>query len=169
LSGIAFLPATIGLFAGAEIFKQIGRDRPFSVSDDSDPSSNVPKRKVRIKLPPLSEFWRSNRKWLVLKSAIIGILVGRAGRRATTAAVVSYGAAARSSKHPETFGTGEVEGIIAPEAGNNACAPAAFIPLLSLGIPGSANAAIILGAFLIHGLDAGPLFMVQQRNLASPL
>jgi putative tricarboxylic transport membrane protein len=59
-----------------------------------------------------------------------------------------------------------VEGVIAPEAGNNACAPAAFIPLLSLGIPGSANAAIILGAFLIHGLDAGPLFMVQQTELA---
>ena len=167
VSGIAFLPATIGLFAGAEIFKQIGRDRPFSVSDDSDPSSNVPKRKVRIKLPPLSEFYRSNRKWLVLKSAIIGILVGACPAvGATTAAVVSYGAAARSSKHPETFGTGEVEGVIAPEAGNNACAPAAFIPLLSLGIPGSANAAIILGAFLIHGLDAGPLFMVQQRELA---
>jgi putative tricarboxylic transport membrane protein len=166
LSGIAFLPATIGLFAGAEIFKQIGRDRPFSVSDDNGSSSDVPKRKVRIKLPPLSEFWRSNRKWLTLKSAIIGILVGACPAvGATTAAVVSYGAAARSSKHPETFGTGEVEGVIAPEAGNNACAPAAFIPLLSLGIPGSANAAIILGAFLIHGLDAGPLFMVQQREL----
>ena len=167
LSGIAFLPATIGLFAGAEIFKQCARERPFSVSDGNDSSPDVPKRKVRIKLPPLSEFYRSNRKWLVIKSAIIGILVGACPAvGATTAAVVSYGAAARSSKHPETFGTGEVEGIIAPEAGNNACAPAAFIPLLSLGIPGSANAAIILGAFLIHGLDAGPLFMVQQKELA---
>ena len=97
----------------------------------------IQKQRVRIKLPALSEFYHSNRKWLVLKSAIIGVLVGAMPAvGGTTAAVVSYGAAVRSSKHPETFGTGEPEGVIAPEVANNACAPAAMIPMLSLGIPG---------------------------------
>jgi putative tricarboxylic transport membrane protein len=165
LGGIGFLPATIGLFAGAEVFRQVARKKPFVVEEEG--GVVIQKQRVRIKLPSLSEFYHSSRKWLVLKSAIIGVLVGAMPAvGGTTAAVVSYGAAVRCSKHPETFGTGEPEGVIAPEVANNACAPAAMIPMLSLGIPGSGNTAIILGAFLIHGLDAGPMFLVQQRELA---
>jgi len=166
LGGIGFLPATIGLFAGAEVFKQVAREKPFSVTAGGG-EEVIQKRRVRIKLPSLSEFYRSNRKWLVLKSAVIGVLIGAMPAvGGTTACVVSYGAAVRSSKHPETFGTGEPEGVIAPEVANNACAPAAMIPMLSLGIPGSGNTAIILGAFLMHGIDAGPMFLVQQREIA---
>jgi putative tricarboxylic transport membrane protein len=169
LGGIGFLPATIGLFAGAEVFRQVGREKPFSVTA-TEGNQLIEKQRIRIKLPSLMEFYRSNRKWLVLKSAIIGVLVGAMPAvGGTTAAVVSYGAAVRSSKHPQTFGTGEPEGVIAPEVANNACAPAAMIPMLSLGIPGSGNTAIILGAFLLHGLDAGPMFLVHQRELAFTL
>jgi putative tricarboxylic transport membrane protein len=164
IGGIGFLPATIGLFAGAEVFRQVARERPFSLAEEED---LVQRKRVRIKLPALSEFFDKGRKWLVMRSVLIGTLVGAMPAvGGTTASVVSYGAAVRSSKHPETFGTGEAEGIIAPEVANNACAPSAMIPMLSLGIPGSGNTAIILGAFLLHGLDAGPLFMVQQSQLA---
>src|SRR4030042_2548846 len=133
IGGIGFLPATIGLFARAEVFRQVARERPFSLSEETD---LVEGKKIRIKLPPLSEFYYKGRKWLVMRSALIGALVGAMPAvGGTTAAVVSYGAAVRSSKHPETFGTGEPEGIIAPEVANNACAPSAMIPMLSLGIP----------------------------------
>jgi len=168
LGGIGFLPATIGLFAGAEVFKQVARDRPFSISigetDKTSVAANV-KQKIRIELPRLSEFFLM--KWTILKSAIIGGLIGlMPGVGGTTAAIVSYGEAVRSSKHPETFGEGEIEGVVAPEVANNAAAPAAMIPMLCLGIPGSANTAIILGAFMIHGIDAGPLFLIQQKEIA---
>lgn len=164
LGGIGFLPATIGLFAGAEVFKQVTRDKPFSALNEGNTASNV-KQKVRIKIPSLIEFYAM--RWTVLKSGIIGGLIGvMPGIGGTTAAVVSYGEAVRSSKHPETFGEGEIEGVVAPEVANNAAAPAAMIPMLCLGIPGSANTAIILGAFMIHGLDAGPLFLINQREIA---
>jgi putative tricarboxylic transport membrane protein len=78
---------------------------------------------------------------------------------------VGLSEAIRWSKHPEKFGTGIPEGVAAPEAANNAAAGGAMVPLLTLGIPGSAGTAIMLGAFLIHGLQPGPLLFVQQPKL----
>lgn len=162
LGGISFIPAVIGLFAGAEVFKQVALGGPISESERDD---IISRQKIRIKLPSLSQL--NPLKWTLLKSGFIGGLIGMLpGVGATTAAIVGYGQAARSSKHPETFGKGDPEGIAAAEMANNAAAPAAMIPLLSLGIPGSAITAIILGAFMLHGLRPGPLFMMQQKDLA---
>jgi putative tricarboxylic transport membrane protein len=77
---------------------------------------------------------------------------------------MSYGAAKNSSKHPETFGKGEEQGIIASECANNACIGGAIIPLLSLGVPGSPPAAMLLGALLLHGIAPGPMLQVERPD-----
>ena len=98
-----------------------------------------------------------------LIGAFVGILPGVGG---TTAALLSYSQAVRSSKHPEEFGTGIPEGIAAPEAANNCAGATAFVPLISLGIPGSATTAVILGIMVIHGLKPGPMFISSDPELA---
>jgi putative tricarboxylic transport membrane protein len=93
-----------------------------------------------------------------VRSIPIGIGIGiLPGVGATTAAFVSYAQAAKFSKEPEKFGTGIPEGIAAPESANNAAAMGAMVPLLALGIPGSATTAVMLGAVILHGLRPGPL------------
>jgi putative tricarboxylic transport membrane protein len=87
------------------------------------------------------------------------------GIGAATAAILSDSQGARFSKRPELFGRGSMEGLAAAETANNAAGPAAMIPLLALGIPGSATTAVMLGAFLLHGLRAGPLFLITQRQM----
>ncbi|MEO8631225.1 MAG: tripartite tricarboxylate transporter permease, partial [Betaproteobacteria bacterium] len=81
------------------------------------------------------------------------------------AAVLSYGVAKQFSKHPNKFGTGIIEGVFAPEAANNASAAGAVMTMLTLGIPGSATTAIILGAFLISGVDPGPMIFVNNPEI----
>src|SRR5690606_3598346 len=95
------------------------------------------------------------------RSSLLGVIIGiLPGIGASTAAMVSYSETVRWSKHPEQFGKGAAEGIAAPESANNAAAMGALVPLFALGIPGSGTTAIILGAFIMHGLQPGPLFMM---------
>ncbi len=104
--------------------------------------------------------WPELRRCLktIFRSSIIGTVIGAMpGVGATAAAFIGYGAAQRASKTPENFGKGELEGIAAAEAANNAVCGSNLIPLLTLGIPGSLTAAILIGAFLIQGLPIGPL------------
>ena len=80
------------------------------------------------------------------------------------AAWSSYAAAKRASKEPEKFGKGSIEGLMAAETGDNACVPGAVIPVLALAVPGSAPAAVLLAAMLIHGVNPGPLIMVENPS-----
>lgn len=98
-----------------------------------------------------------------LIGGIIGILPGVGG---TTAALLSYSQAVQWSKTPEKFGTGIPEGIAAPESANNCAGATSFVPLFSMGIPGSGTTAVILGIFIIHGLKPGPMFMATEPELA---
>ncbi len=160
--GITFIPAVIGLFAAAEVYNQISRGKAFSKIDNGTPNEQ---KRIRITFPTLKEL--KPLKWSSLRSALLGLVVGiLPGVGATTAAIVGYSQAVQFSKEPEKFGKGTIEGIIAPEIANNAAAGGAMVPLLSLGIPGSATTAIMLAAFLMHGLRPGPLLLVQQRPLA---
>ena len=94
---------------------------------------------------------------LILRGSLIGTAVGALpGLGASVAAFLAYGAERRASKTPELFGTGKLEGIAAIESANNAVIGSSLIPLLTLGVPGSATAALIVGAFLIHGITPGP-------------
>lgn len=160
MGGINFIPAVIGLFAAAEVYNQIARGAAISKTDIGEL-----KNRIRLKFPTLKEY--KSLKWSNLRSALIGLGIGiLPGVGATTAAVVGYSQAVQFSKEPEKFGTGVLEGVMAPEIANNAAVGGAMVPLLSLGIPGSATTAVMLGAFLMHGLRPGPLLLIQQRPLA---
>lgn len=118
----------------------------------------------RIKCRPFQsfkEFWRT-----YVRSSVIGTVVGiipAAG--GNIASIVGYNEAKRASKHPELFGTGYGEGIVASEAANNAMTGGSLVPLLALGVPGSAVAAIMLGAFMIHGLNVGPELFTKNADV----
>jgi putative tricarboxylic transport membrane protein len=111
------------------------------------------------------EDWRRSRMPIV-RGGIVGFLIGvLPGAGATLASFFSYDLERRLSKHPEEFGKGAIEGVASPEAANNAAVNGAFVPTLTLGIPGSATTAVLLGAFLLFGIQPGPLLMQQQADL----
>ena len=102
----------------------------------------------------------------MLRSALIGTWIGiLPGIGGATANLMSYGIAKKRSKYPEKFGTGVLDGVVASETANNATIGGAMIPLLTLGIPGDAVTAILLGTFTVHGLQPGPLFFSQNYGL----
>jgi putative tricarboxylic transport membrane protein len=155
MGGINFIPALIGAFAVGEILMTAEAG---VVKTDSSIAT------VSTELPSFFEMLRL--KWTILRSAVIGTLIGiLPGVGATTAAFVGYSEAVRWSKHPEKFGTGIPEGIAAPETCNNAAAGGAMVPLLTLGIPGSATTAVIIGGFMVHGLQPGPMLFLNQPQL----
>lgn len=155
LNGVHFIPVMIGAFAAAEVFKQIAVRTP---------KEALKIERFTISLMSLKEFLAM--KWLILKSAVLGVIIGiLPGTGGTIASVMAYSEAVRSSKRPELFGTGIPEGIVAPETANNASTGGAMVPTLTLGIPGSGTTAVMLGAFLILGLRPGPLLLREQPVL----
>ena len=154
LAGIHFIPLILGLFAVAEVFEQ---SRKIARGENQKISANM-------KLPSLIEFWRL--KFVVARSLLIGLFAGvLPGIGATLASFLSYNEAVRWSKHPEKFGKGLLEGVVAPETANNSATGAAMIPLLALGLPGGALTAMMLGVFQIHGLEPGPLIFITSSDL----
>jgi len=116
----------------------------------------------------LFEAWRltMQNKWNVIRSAIIGTIVGiLPGAGGSIAGLVAYTEARRSSKNPETFGTGRYEGVQATEAANNATVGGGFVPTLVLGIPGTPPDAVILGALLVQGVRVGPTLFTEQGSV----
>jgi putative tricarboxylic transport membrane protein len=109
-------------------------------------------------LRDVTKYWRT-----ILRSGLIGTGVGIVpGVGEDVAAWSSYAAAKRASKDKELFGKGSVEGLMAAETGDNACVPGAVIPVLTLAIPGSAPAAVLMAAMIIHGVKPGPMIMVEN-------
>lgn len=154
LGGIRPILVMVGLFAVAEMLVQIG-----------EPAlARAEARDTRLKLPGLSMMRR-----LLLAQAIgcgIGTLEGvTPGAGGTIAAFMAYNEARRWSKEPEAFGKGAPEGVAAPEAANNVVTATALVPLLSLGIPGSNSAAVLLGGFMVHGLTPGPLLFEKAPEV----
>jgi putative tricarboxylic transport membrane protein len=106
-------------------------------------------------------------RWLFLRSSFIGVFVGIIpGVGGETAPFVAYASAQQISKHPEQFGKGTIEGVIAPESSNNAKEGGALVPTLAFGIPGSSAMALLLGGFLILGLEPGPEFLKNHLDIA---
>ena len=152
--GIGFIPLILGLFAVSEVFIQGQR-----LVRGSYKAPNL-----SVSYPSFSEFWAM--KWAVVRSTIIGWFSGiLPGVGATLAAFLSYNEAVRWSKNPERFGTGEPEGVVAPETANNAATGAAMIPLLALGLPGGALTAMMIGVFNLHDMEVGALIMVEAPEL----
>ena len=145
-SGISLIPAMIGLFSISQVLIQVEK---IHVKEDKFIGE------LKGSLLPNREEWKLIWK-TVLRSSFIGVLVGiLPGAGGDVASWVSYNEAKRFSKNPEKFGTGYIEGIAASETANNAVAGGAMIPLLTLGIPGSAATAVLLGGLLIQGLQPG--------------
>ena len=154
LAGVGFVPLILGFFAITEVFVQ---SQKIAVG-------TYEASRVSVAYPSLKEFWRV--RIAVARSAGIGFFAGvLPGVGATLAAFLSYNEAVRWSKHPERFGKGEPEGVVAAETANNSATCAAMIPLLALGLPGSALTAIMIGAFNMHDMDVGPLLMAEAHDL----
>lgn len=150
--GISLIPAMVGAFGFAEIITVMKHTK-----------FEVIKTKIERIIPRFSDiakYWKT-----ILRSGIIGTFIGAIpGVGEDIAAWVSYDVAKNSSKEREQFGKGSIEGLIAAETGNNACVAGAMIPVLSLAIPGSAPAAVLLAAMFIHGVRPGPLIMIEFPN-----
>ncbi|MBW1800482.1 MAG: tripartite tricarboxylate transporter permease [Deltaproteobacteria bacterium] len=159
--GIALIPQSIGLFAVSEVFIQGEKIFKERVSETKTvavlPKAENPKdNKVTLK-----EMWASLRT--IIQSGLIGSFLGAIpGVGSPIASFMGYGIGKRFSKHPEKYGTGFIEGVAASEAANNGVVGASLIPLLTLGIPGDLPTAILLGAFLLHGLVPGPLLFKEH-------
>ena len=147
--GFKLLPVLIGLFA----FNQIIRDAINQSSSSSSSYSSSPTDSILVRF----RTW-GRQTGNLLRSSFLGTLIGiLPGIGANVGSTIAYGAARSLSKEPEKFGTGCDDGVVASEAANNATVGGALIPLISLGIPGSVIDAILIGAFVIHGLQPGPL------------
>lgn len=160
MSGIDLIPVILGVFAVAEVFKQI-RSGGQMVSDLETESGNSGSI-----FPPLDYLKRFSR--ILGINSVFGTLIGiLPGAGATTGALFGYTFGQRLVPKDirEKFGTGVPEGVAAPETANNAAASGAFVPLLTLGIPGSATTAVILAAFILHGIQPGPELIQTQGEL----
>lgn len=149
--GFQLIPVLIGLFAIAELLRKV-ECRDFKVSDVAEFSKEK-----------LEKAEKRGCRATILKSSLIGTVIGAVpGTGAAIASFLSYSEARRVSRHPEEFGKGSLEGIAASEAGNNGVTGATLIPLLTLGIPGDAVTAILLGSLMIKGIIPGPTLFKQH-------
>ncbi|MEH0071773.1 tripartite tricarboxylate transporter permease [Pannonibacter sp. Pt2-lr] len=154
MGGISFIAVMIGMFGVSEALMQLHTLNSEAVKQKI--SRIVPRFSTIRKHLPLS-----------LQTSAIGVVVGALpGTGGDIAALMAYDHAKRVTKNPEVpFGKGAIEGLVAPETANNAAVGGAFIPMMTLGIPGDAVTAIMIGALFIHGLNPGPLLMVQQPDM----
>ncbi|MBT8360363.1 MAG: transporter [Desulfobacterales bacterium] len=150
--GINLIPAMVGAFGFAEILSMMKHQ-----------DVNVVKTKIERIIPRFKTIFQYRKT--IVRSGMIGTLIGAIpGVGEDIAAWVSYDFAKRGSKTPGEFGNGSVEGLISSETGNNAAVAGAVIPVLSLGIPGSAPAAVLLAAMFIHGVRPGPMIMIESPD-----
>ena len=156
--GVAMVPVLIGLFALGEVFANLesydGKQRKFE--------------RPEYHFPRPSYYWKL--KVPILRAGIVGCLIGVfPGAGGTIASFLSYDVEKRFSKHPEQFGHGAPEGVVAAEASNSGSVGGAMVPLLALGIPGSSTAAVLIGALMIHNLTPGPNLFTDEPDLVYAL
>jgi putative tricarboxylic transport membrane protein len=153
MDGMDFLPVAIGLFGLGEVLadaEQIGK-----------PPVAKGRYGLRDVMPSAADWVRS--RWAIVRGTVLGFAVGMLpGAGPTVASFLSYTVEKKVSAHPEQFGKGAIEGVAGPESANNAAATAAMVPMLTLGIPGSATTAIMLGGLMMWGLRPGP--MLFEKN-----
>ncbi|MCD6396058.1 MAG: tripartite tricarboxylate transporter permease [Spirochaetaceae bacterium] len=153
--GFALIPALIGLFALSEVFTRI---------EEYKLEKGEETKYEKTHWPSFVDYWKL--KITILRSSILGTLIGIfPGAGATIAAFLSYDLAKKVSKTPETFGKGNPEGVAAAEAANSSSVGGALVPLLALGIPGSATTAVLVGALMIHDIVPGPLLFVERPDI----
>jgi len=157
LSGISFVPVTIGLFGIGEIL----------ASAEESGIGYVERIAARVGFKDLVETFGELRKriWLVLSTALIGFWFGTLpGHGATAGSFLGYGLARQWSKNKEDFGKGEISGIMAPQAAADSAAVGSLVPMIALGVPGSPTSAVIMAGLFIWGLTPGPLLFVEHHD-----
>lgn len=154
MGGIHYVVVMIGMFGVAEAFFQLHQLNAIPVRQKVD--KIIPSFKLVLKYLPLS-----------IRTSIIGVVVGALpGTGGDIASLFAYDHAKRTVKNPsKPFGQGAYEGLVAPETANNAAVGGAYVPMLTLGMPGDAVTAIIIGALVIHGLNPGPMLMIQTPHI----
>ena len=155
LSGFSFIPTLIGLFAIAEVIAGVER---IITGEEKQQKSEEKITNVLPDFGTIKKIWPN-----IFSGGIIGTLIGAIpGAGGDIAVFVSYGFNKSVSKHPEQWGTGIPNGVAATESANNGCSGGAMIPLLSLGVPGDAVTAVLLGAFIMKGIQPGPMMYVNE-------
>jgi putative tricarboxylic transport membrane protein len=154
IAGVSFLVVVIGLFGIGELILTI--------------EEGLQLKGIHAKVSP-RDVWRTllsmPRHWATLiRSALVGVWMGITPGGPTAASFMSYGLAKRFSAYRDNFGKGEPDGVIAPETADHAAGTAAMLPMLALGIPGSATAAVMLGGLMIWGLNPGPMLFVERPD-----
>jgi putative tricarboxylic transport membrane protein len=154
LRGFDFLVAVIGLFGISEILMTMEEGLAFKG------------KKAAIDLKVVLKTWATMPRYFMtlLRSSAIGCWLGITPGGATAASFMGYGMAKKLSRDPNSFGKGNIEGVLAPETAAHAAGTSALLPMLALGIPGSATAAVLLGGLMIWGLQPGPLLFVEQKD-----
>jgi len=151
-AGFDIIPVLVGVYGLVEIVENLSRQDVKEVVDQLG--------RVIPRIRDLVSNW-----WNIVRSGLVGVVVGIIpGVGENIASYVAYDFAKRGSKHPEEFGKGSKEGLIAAETANNACVGGALVPVLSLAIPGSPPAAVLLAALWIHNVRPGPLLMIENPN-----
>lgn len=160
--GVSLVPMAIGMLAVAEMITQAGNMRAL----DAETAKITDSNRKEDQMVTAAE-WRRCAP-VIARGTLIGSVVGiLPGLGASVGSFLSYGATKSASKTPEKFGTGMIEGIAAAESADNAVVPSSLIPLFALGIPGSVIAALLISAFVLHGLTPGPLMFKQQPRLVA--
>ena len=154
MDGVGIVPVAMGIYGIGEILTNIEGDVKQEIFDT----------KIRGLLPTLRDWIDS--AWPIARGAVIGFFMGiLPGAGTVIPTFMAYTIEKRFSRHPERFGNGAIEGVAGPETANNAATGGGLVPLLSLGIPGNVVMAVLLGAFLIHGIQPGPLLISQHPAL----
>jgi putative tricarboxylic transport membrane protein len=154
MRGFDFLIAVIGLFGVGEILLTMEEGLAFR--------GKTAKLNAKIVLETwkkLPQYWAT-----FLRGSVVGCWLGITPGGATPASFMSYGLAKRFSRNGDNFGKGEIEGVVAPETAAHAAGTSALLPMLTLGIPGSPTAAVMLGGLLIWGLQPGPMLFIEQKD-----
>jgi len=156
MDGLGLVPIAMGMFGIAEVLENIETE----LSSKKD----IYETKLKGLFPTLKD-WKDS-FWPIIRGSIMGFFIGiLPGPSPIIASFTSYATEKKLSRYPEKFGTGVIEGVAGPESANNSATAGAFIPLLSLGIPGNIVMALMMGALMIHGIQPGPLFISKNPEL----
>jgi len=154
MDGVGLVPVAMGVFGIGEVLTNI----------DENIKQEIFSAKIKGLFPTLKD-WKDCR-WPIIRGTIIGFFMGiLPGAGVVIPTFMSYAAEKRFSRYPEKFGTGVIEGVAGPETANNAATGGSLVPLLSLGIPANVGMAVLLGAFIIHGIQPGPLLITKHPQL----
>ncbi len=154
MDGVGIVPAAMGLFGISEVLTNI----------EEDIKQEIFTTKIDNIFPTLQD-WIDSR-WPIIRGSVIGFFMGiLPGAGTVIPTLISYTVERRVSRHPEKFGTGAIEGVAGPETANNAATGGSLVTLLSLGIPANVVMAVLMGAFIIHGIQPGPLLVVKHPEL----